>query len=742
MIYIKRRHLLQFTASTLATWSLSCSNISKQQRRLHRNLSPETGNSRKLALLVGINTYPPKSGISPLQGCLTDVELQRHLLTYRFGFNPKDILTLTDAQATRSGILEAFETHLIQQAQPGDIVVFHYSGHGSQVTDPQPIHSDGLNSTLVPVDSERPAAPNKGAMVQDIMGKTLFLLMAALKTENVTVVLDCCYSGGAKRGNLGIRAVRGGSQFQISPEETAYQQQCLLQLNWTPTEFQHRRGQGVAKGVVITSTNRKQLAADYPFDGFSAGAFTYLMSQYLWQQPGNKPLINALPKIARSTTQISFTLQTPEYEVKPGSSNEQQPVYFLKEPTSSAEAVITKIEGNLVELWLGGINSQSLAAFNQGAILAVVDTKGQSPVRVKLESRQGLIGRGRLLDAQQSQVIQPGSLCTEQVRGIPPNLSLRIGLDPSLGKDIHQAKAALGNLKRLEALPLQQTEVDYIFGRLTDNYRQQLSQGSRNTFQLPNTSSFGLFSPSLEVIPDSFGAAGETVTAAIQRLQAKFKSLLAARIVKLMLNTDSSQLAVTASLSLANQGNQLVAQVFPTRGKTVPTQTTLSPNLAKLPLGAPVQLQIVNSESSALYISILVIDPNGEMTILFPNQWTAPEATAQLGVGETLLIPDPNKDNFSLQTQEPKGITEVLILVSKTPLRQALKALQTIAKRRNQLNGPVTLSTPIEVIDNLLNDLRVRDGLGKNQRSDRAVVEIALVDTNQLAAMSMAFEVI
>src|SRR3712207_7053355 len=46
-------------------------------------------------------------------------------------------------------------------------------------------------------------------------------------------------------------------------------------------------------------------------------------------------------------------------------------------------------------------------------------------------------------------------------------------------------------------------------------------------------------------------------------------------------------------------------------------------SVSKLPLNTPVQLQIVNNEPRALYVSVLVIDPTGEITIIFPNQWTA-----------------------------------------------------------------------------------------------------------------------
>jgi hypothetical protein len=117
---IKRRHFLQSTASLLATLGVSQLDLQTAGDRYGRVLAQ--GTPRKLALLVGINEYPETGEYSALQGCITDVELQRQLLINRFGFNPKNILTLTDKQATRQGILTAFEEHLIKKAQPGNEV--------------------------------------------------------------------------------------------------------------------------------------------------------------------------------------------------------------------------------------------------------------------------------------------------------------------------------------------------------------------------------------------------------------------------------------------------------------------------------------------------------------------------------------------------------------------------------------------------------------------------------------------
>lgn len=98
-----RRYFLQFAASTLATLGLSQIDIQRQGLRYARVLAQST--PRKLALLVGINEYRQ---FTNLQGCVTDVDLQRELLVHRFGFNPTDIKVLSDTannKATRENIL-------------------------------------------------------------------------------------------------------------------------------------------------------------------------------------------------------------------------------------------------------------------------------------------------------------------------------------------------------------------------------------------------------------------------------------------------------------------------------------------------------------------------------------------------------------------------------------------------------------------------------------------------------------
>lgn len=209
-------------------------------------------------------------------------------------------------------------------------------------------------------------------------------MLILIRTENITVVLDSCYFGGGTRGNFLIRSRDGGSQLQISPTEKAYQEQLLSRLKMSPQEFIKQRRAGVAKGVVIASAQRDQTAADTAFNDFSAGAFTYLMTQYLWQQTG--AVGSAIANITRDIK--PFSSQVPLADTKPQSGYETKSVYFIDKQNPPAEAVITEVTGNTAKLWLGGLDRESLEGFNKGAVFAIVDANGRGSGKVTLVLRK------------------------------------------------------------------------------------------------------------------------------------------------------------------------------------------------------------------------------------------------------------------------------------------------------------------------------------------------------------------
>jgi uncharacterized caspase-like protein len=82
------------------------------------------------ALLVGINKYPDPR--NELRGCINDILDMEHFISERNKIYAKEnIKKLTDAEATKKGIVSQIKW-LIEGAQPGDQLLFHYSGHGAQ----------------------------------------------------------------------------------------------------------------------------------------------------------------------------------------------------------------------------------------------------------------------------------------------------------------------------------------------------------------------------------------------------------------------------------------------------------------------------------------------------------------------------------------------------------------------------------------------------------------------------------
>lgn len=723
MSRISRRHFLQFAGSTLATFGLSQLDIINKGNRYAQVLAQNT--PRKLALLVGVNDYPANKRFANLKGCVTDVDLQEELLIHRFGFNPNDILKFTtneaaDKQPTRNNILTAFEEHLIKQAKPGDVVVFHFSGHGSRLRDPNPIQgcsaqsfNDEFNSTLVVADE------GQKSLAPDIMGRTLFLLMSALNTGNVTVVLDSCHSGGGIRGNFRVRSVPGDG-LNPNPEEIAYQKRWMERLQLTDAELVRRRCAGVAKGVIFASAQRNEEALDVNFNGFSAGAFTYVMTQYLWQQTDT--VGSAIARIQNGIKWYSRQVPLADGDLK-------KSVYFINKKVPPSDAVITKVEGDKATLWLGGVDPESLETFQPGATFAIVNDLGQTSGKVQLVSpRSGLRGEVKLIEKGAIASLQPGMLLQESSRVVPASLKLSIGLDPSLAKEI-AAKQKLSAINRIEAVPAQSGNVpypegvQYILSRMTADYRQKLQQQVAN---LPAVGSIGLFTEGLELVPKSFGEPGETVTAAVERLEAKLKSMLAARIIKKTLNTDSSELDVEVSMNWV-QPNKLIAKSATRRGKSN-RQESEQTYSNKLPVNQLFQFRVTNHEPSDLYFTILLFDSTGGLVVVFPYQWPASDEMMKLRPNQTQLIGDPQQ--LKLKAKET-GTGEALVIVSRSPLKNAVKTLVFLAAELKRDRGALELREPVAVMGDLLDDLS----------SDRMVAQARPLSASDMATLSIAFEV-
>jgi hypothetical protein len=138
-------------------------------------------NAQDRALLIGIDKY---QNASNLVGSKQDAKDMQQFIKSVWGYKNHQIRILTDAQATRQAILNAFDNWLINGSSSGDKILFYFSGHGSYTNDRNGDESDGYDEFLLPVDFPR--------MITD---DEINARLQGLKGRQVMVIIDACHSG-------------------------------------------------------------------------------------------------------------------------------------------------------------------------------------------------------------------------------------------------------------------------------------------------------------------------------------------------------------------------------------------------------------------------------------------------------------------------------------------------------------------------------------------------------------------
>ncbi len=126
-----------------------------------------------------------------LDGAINDVALMKTALT---DLGVTDFVVLQNQDATAAAILGALRKNLIDNAKPGDVRIFYYSGHGNHIRNLASAEQNGEDQTIVPADNWR--------NVPDVRDKEIsrILWQAARKGVKVTFIADSCHSGSLSRG--------------------------------------------------------------------------------------------------------------------------------------------------------------------------------------------------------------------------------------------------------------------------------------------------------------------------------------------------------------------------------------------------------------------------------------------------------------------------------------------------------------------------------------------------------------
>lgn len=721
---MKRRSFLQQTGLLLATLGASELGLAIAADRYQRVLAQPT--SRKLALLVGINQYRGAG----LTGCLTDVELQRELLIHRFRFHPSDILTLTDQQATRSQIETAFINHLVNQAQQDDVVVFHFSGYGNLVH--TGATSEESQTSLVTIDEA-----DDDATVSGLTEETLLLLLRSLPTDRVTTILDAgySYSGSPLQGNLRVRS-RPRQQSAFNEAELAFQEQLLAQLQLDRAQTLVQRRSGRTPGVVLSAAGVSQSATEAHWNGFSAGLFTYHLTQQLWHSTAQTTLRGSL---GRATEAIVLLVDQKQPNLS-GQKSQDLPLkpYHVALSEAGADGVVTAVDDTgIAQVWLAGLPTQVLEHYGVNSLLTIA-----SGTQLQVVVREGLMAKTKILPSQSASETLPqvGQLVREAVRIIPRNVGLTVALDSTL-KRIERVDAisAFSTLSYVSAVPAGEQAADCLFSKASEATQVAALPSAPIAGVVP-PSGYGLFLQGRESVAALTEESGEAVKLAVKRLVPRLQTLLATKLLNLTANQESSGLNVRAMLSMltkqpAAQERVLIEQETSRVPPEMDRQLTLAQEgkILTVPVGSRIQYQIQNSSQEPIYFVLLSVNSNSKAFAFYADG----RAIQPIAPGEVLTVP-PQSPAFEWVVGDPIGLSETQLVCSRAPFSQTQTLLTDTLRSTPESALIRAIANPLEVAQAVLQDLHQ----ASHGQSQPLSADSFALDVNQWATFRFVYQVV
>ncbi len=641
----------------------------------------------KRALLIGINKY---RAVPKLQGSLNDIETMKQVLITRWGFPEGNIRFLTDEQATREGMLAALN-QFVKDTGPQDTVYIHYSGHGSQVKDlngDEP--DDHLDETLVPQDGRTGSVP-------DITDDELEVIFGRLPTKNAFIVLDSCHSGTATRSlDIRTRSIPQDNRVGLYRQTAGAEVRTRGSIQPLPAQY-----------VLMTGAAPHQEALDGPVDGRYHGFFSYALSKSLSSSSST-----ASPRdIFRGVETELKRIQTHFGRASMPEPQLEAPSEFFDKPllgviSTPPQPLDSSAGSRLAWLNVRAGDPGTLIIVN-GLLLGAVP---RSTWAIYPPGDTTFTPGRALAIATVTQLVGQDAKATYHPSGKKiPEHSRAVTLIPApTGEKIPVHILDVPEAKRKQ---IQQALVKHIPNVEVVGPEQSarfLVSSQGNTIQL-------LAADGIQLV-GSFNGDGDdwaTGLALVVSRSATANELLT-------LDNPSSQLKIdvrVANAPMPGKPKVSTRGIAVVAGDTQPARYRI--RKSGKPRTAENSLQLEVNVNADAYLTIVDVDSEGGVNLLFPNDYTKagffPEG--HVGAGETVLIPDSlkngNRAGFYWDYTPPNGIDTVRVfsstdLETAQMIRQRVKGLQSNATTTRGKIGSRSVTAVIESIREYLSRAATR----------------------------------
>lgn len=644
---------------------------------------------RRLALLVGIGDYyqkaPGKGQIPwPKLQVEREIEEYRQVLIRDYQFSERDVSVLLDEKAKKQNILDAFEQHLFAQASPGDVVLFHFSGHGQRLPDDSdPAHldePDGMDESMVTYDSCDQSIQQgiKNNIRDDEFAEMLKKLAQKMRPAgaskvvgNITVTLDACFSGSATRGGLIAR----GRAWNVSQDGPLPVPRPDLPIEG-PAGLFSAENTTHRDYTVVAAARADQTAWEQ--DG--GGVFTHYWVRLLARADKT-----SLPTYRAAVNSLAIDLAKENFEQVPQVEGADDKLLFsgLSAPRQPADRALRAVRDREGKLWLSVGEVHDVTIGSQYELYAAGTPGPNAPLGLA-EVAEVQDFRARLTPLPEERLReQPGVLAVE--------VRHNYGLSP-----LRVLLKGFGAEKDLRAR-MADFEMITVVGEGDEPAVAQVAHDLELRY-IPSRRLVQIFSPW------SFAPHAEISLASDER------DTLKQRLI------DEWRRKHFAGLRRDNPAARVELELIPLDVSKVNNDSRTSPSVLpspspaahlELPLGKAFGMRLQNRSSRDLFAAALAISPDGEIKVLFGGEQPGKN---RIRAGGVMSLPFDNPYVWTLNPDEKAG-QRLIIKVIATESFVDFSSVETGTLRRSgSTTAPVY--APLQ---------RLIEGLGAGVRSSTAV---------------------
>jgi len=624
------------------------------------------GTARKFALIVAVGDYPRTGGWMDLSSG-RDADVLAATL-YQLQFD--QILLLKDADATRQKIINAFENQIINQVRPGDVVFFHFSGHGQQISEqispPNVVEDefDGLDEALIPVDArdqfQYGVYEGQNHLSDDQIHQLLNKARKKLGPNGQLVFsVDACYSGTINR-DAGLVRTRGTTKVFSSAEVVSKKKD---DAGGGLIEAEVTQETGLSPLIVISGTRSDEPNYEtVDHEGQPIGSLSYALSRTFAKMQPKQSFESFFRQLKYEMKQLAPN-QTPQIE---GDIDRQ---VFGSAPLPLLGLQILKFNDATTPVLQAG----TLGDLHPGSKIRL------DPINPNINPIEGSVTNSTLTESTVRlnapvQDLNPGSwkvVVTEKVSlAMPMRVSLQLQ-DPNLQQAIQQEMSQQGRLQ------VTNSGAELIVSQSGPGQPIQLISSNQQMLQ-------------------QWPSQGQTPASLANGLVGRIQEYARANYLRNLSNSNYNVAGLNLQVIPVQVEKTYSGQVR-MRGQN-PALTAPVVNYPQMNLGSYFIFKVTNTTQTPLFFSIVGVSSDDQSYVMVPDD-RANVDEFKINPGEELTL---SRGEYIFEVAEPRGLDTYVVIGSPTPLdmRPVIRPTRSSVGTREQefaemLFGSTRASVPV-----------------------------------------------